>query len=333
MIVAGAITCREPGGISRLSNAGAVLIDCRPMATDPPSAATTDPRHRTASSRLWWCLLIVTMTVGCGSAPPDKRGSTLTQAADEAKETDPEKKKVLVTTPKDDQDEDVEETAVAAVGVMAATTTPADSPAMPADSSTWSESPLAEPGEVEDRARFALSAIGGFGTVETSQFEGFGSFGIGGSFMEGPMRCDLWLLYLPTSLSEESGVVDALVDEYEVAADFRFRYRFTPRHTFAGIYGLLGARWGSLDWTYQNGVVVADDYGNPQTIYDDWLTYYAGYLGVGFAPMQTDHIMLNVDFSVGLKTFDSYTHEGFNQDLFDDWIGFGQILFSADYRF
>jgi hypothetical protein len=201
------------------------------------------------------------------------------------------------------------------------------------DSTGSSAAPVMAPPDTDDGDRYALSLIGGFGTVDTDQFDGFGALGIGGSVMKGPMRLDLWLLYAPTNLTEESGVVEALVDEFEVAADLRLRYRFTPEHTFAGIYALFGARFGTLTWSYQNGVVVTDDYGNLHTIYDDWLTYYAGYLGVGISPMQTEHIIFGIDFSAGLKTYESYTDEGFKQDLFDDWIGFGQILFSADYRF
>ncbi len=267
--------------------------------------------------------LMFSVMLACSSSPPPHEGSSLSQAADEAKKSDEEKKKALTATPKEEQEH--------APAVVAATTTAAVVDATsPADSSA----PAPIPSDSGEDIRAMVSLFAGGGGLGSEDFDGFGVFGVGLGFrVEERVRVGLSFLYIPTQLTENSGVVDALTDEKEVALDVFLRYYFTPAHTFAGLYGVIGGRAGWLMWNYANDITVVDENGNPRTLEDDRLTYYAGYLGVGVAPVQTEHITLGVDLDVGLKTFESYTSEGFNQDLFDDFIEFTQLQVSVDYRF
>ena len=270
--------------------------------------------------------LMFSFMLACSSSPPPHEGSSLSQASDEAKKSDEEKKKALAATPEEEQEA---APAVAVAGTAAALA----GATSPADSSALAQPPVEDGSDLEDD-RVIVSLLAGGGGLGSEDFDGFGVFGVGvGARLEKRLRADFSVLYIPTQLTESSGVVDALNSEKEVALDLRLRYSFTPAHTFAGLYGVIGGRAGWLMWNYANDITVVDENGNPRTLEDDRLTYYAGYLGVGVAPVQTEHFMLGVDLDVGLQTFESYTHEGFKQDLFDDFIEFTQLLFSVDYRF
>jgi hypothetical protein len=267
--------------------------------------------------------------LGCSSAPPERRGATLSEAAKEAEKDDNvkmkgEEKKVLQTTPSEEQEESAPAFVAGAAATLAAGE-PVDSTLQPA--------PLGPGAASEGEDRMFLSLLGGFGTINSEDFDGFGLFGVGiGGYFTERARVDFSVLYLPMQLTEKSGVVNALVDEKEFALDGRIRYRFTPGHTFMGVYGLFGIRVGAMFWDYQNPITV-DDGSGPHEVTRDELTTYAGYLGAGVGLVQTQRLVIGAEASAGLKFYESYTFEGFNQDLFDDGTGFFYLLISADYGF
>ncbi|HET6347754.1 MAG TPA: hypothetical protein VFH88_01590 [Candidatus Krumholzibacteria bacterium] len=262
----------------------------------------------------------------CSSSPPKHRGDSLSTAAHESGKSATEKKKVLTVTPRDERAPSAVETGASLAASLVVDSSTVDSTAA---------RPVEESKSPEADAPVIISILGGWGAVRTDNFNGFGAFGVGfGGFMLGlRTRADLSILYMPTQLNEKSPIVDELSNEDEVAIDVRVRHYFAPAHTVMSLCALLGGRAGWLEWDYHSPITVIDDNGDPKQVKSDRLTFYDGYVGIGVALYQSRRIIVGADLAVGLQTYANYTHEGFNQDLFDEWSSFTQFLGSVDYQF
>lgn len=158
--------------------------------------------------------------------------------------------------------------------------------------------------------------IVGVGTLTGDSFDGFGLFGFqfGGLDVDGT-QLDATVLFIPTNLIPESDLVGALKDEFEVAIGVSGRRYLTPSHTFMGLYGMLGLRFGALNWHYVNPIAVETDEGT-DIIHSDWVGYLAPYAGVGVSLAQTSRFRFGVNASVGVKLYHWNTMRGFENDLF-----------------
>ena len=181
--------------------------------------------------------------------------------------------------------------------------------------------------EPESDRRFHGGPIAGGGFYSGNDFDGFwmigahfGSHKTNGRFHSG---INLWLG--SPNLSDQSEVVESFEDELELGLDIDFRYYFTPRHTFTGIYATGGVRAGILAWRYTNGIQIEEDDG-VRTVSSDWIDFYGIYAGIGFSLVQTELFKLGVNLTGGGRVFSNSTYEGLSNDIIGNH-GFVQLMF------
>jgi hypothetical protein len=273
----------------------------------------------------WIALLALGLpTSGCailGGGPAERTngGSTLTQAATEAKEDARGKHRGL----------DVGDRVPQASGGVEVAAEQGDDDS---DGSAPEPAPPPAPKAAGPKPHWVLGAVGGGGGLGGTEFEGFGLGGVDiGAFTTPRLRFDLGLLALSPNLTATSVAGQGLKDELELAADVSARFYLTPPHTFLGIYPLVGVRIGTLFWSYRNPVTVTAD-GGPKTIEDDYLDYLALYGGLGVSLAQTRHFSTGLNFTTGVHLYDQTTSEGFRNDLFPT-NGYTQIAFEVMYKF
>jgi hypothetical protein len=187
-------------------------------------------------------------------------------------------------------------------------------------------------GSGDDPGHVVLGVVAGGGSLGGQEFEGFGFGGLDfGAFVTDHGRFDIGLLVLAPNLSATSLAGQGLKDELETAVDISGRLYLTPPHTFLGVYPLVGMRFGTLFWSYRTPVNVIAD-GQPKTIADDHLNYFAMYGGLGVSLVQARHFSTGVHLTGGFRAYEDNTNEGFHNTLFPT-TGYSQLTFEMVYKF
>jgi len=124
-------------------------------------------------------------------------------------------------------------------------------------------------------------------------------------------------------------VADGMTNLRQIGLEGNVRLYLTPDHTFMGLYGVLGLRWGELMWDYRNPIHVQ---GESDPISGDQVQLWSPYIGAGISLMQTDLIHIGIRGAVGLRLPYGITEEGFDNDVFP-FAGFQQIGLDLSFMF
>lgn len=271
----------------------------------------------------WVAILIfcVSVVISC-SSPTKRRGVKLSEATEEAKKPPAEQTPIRERERsdkirgEDDPDDETE------VNVDMAYVDEPEPPLMSGESMymTGADDELASPEMVNDfdeLGSFHFGLILGGGTIAGDNYDGFGMFAVEGGTFNRSLKTyfSLALVGMTVNLTETSPLVDAVKDEWEGAFDISARYYVTPSHTFTGLYGLGGVRFGYLFWRYANPIEVETDVG-VETISSDHIGFFAPYVGVGTSLVQVSWFRFGVNASVGVNLYSGVTNEGFDNDIF-----------------
>jgi hypothetical protein len=128
-----------------------------------------------------------------------------------------------------------------------------------------------------------------------------------------------------------SGLAPGLARPFEIAADASIRHHVARGDQGPSFYPLAGLRVGVTHWAYRNPVTAWD--GDVMTTIDsDWIPYYAPYVGLGVAIVRTRRFHLGVHATGGVRFYESFTRQGFRNDVFRD-REFGQLTLETGVRF
>ena len=267
----------------------------------------------------------------CGSSPTKRRGIKLSEASAEAAKKPEEQKPLREKKEKKskeerydeeeayDEEEVYDEEETIYVDVQPLTDGTESTPDYDVEDSGDSPPLVYTPaGGGTVRPHFGIT-VGG-GSLRGDQIDGFGIFGLtfGLDFMDRRWyRVDISGFYITTNRSEDNQLSSGLVREFELAWELSGRFYFTPRHTFMGLYTLGGLRFGYLFWDYKTAIVVSEP-GKTERIDSDRVNYASLFLGLGVNLAQTKRVQIGANLSVGYKVYYGLTHEGFDNDIFDD---------------
>lgn len=174
--------------------------------------------------------------------------------------------------------------------------------------------------------RFHVGLLAGGGFIGGNHYGGYGSGGIeAGVFPLRRTRLDLGLLFSDANLTAASGLRESFKNTAELTADLSGRYYLTPENTLVGVYPMVGLQYGSLSWDYARPLAVEEE-GRTRTVDNDFVSYWAPYVGLGTSLVQTRHVHLGGRVITGLRVYGSHTNEGFQNDIFKA-TGFVQFLF------
>jgi len=262
--------------------------------------------------------------------PKRPRGS-LSDAAEQAKKT-PEDQEVIRSQEKRkkaDREREAEEDEVGIDDVIVAiledpTTTTGEVAASPV---------AAGGGESTELERMHLGAVGGIATEAGGVFDRIGFGGLEWGFRaERRLRLNVQLLFFDPSLDENRGLHESLEHLQEIGLDVSPRFYFTPDHTFAGVYALLGYRIGYFSWDYVHAIRVVNDDGSVENIGSDAIFTHVFQIGLGVSPVQLKHVHIGGNVSYGIKLYMPTTRENFDNDLFRA-VGAGRLSIDLAYVF
>lgn len=256
-------------------------------------------------------LLVLVMAQGCAAGGGARRagGSTLSQAATEAKQGPEEKHKVLQAGDPFQEKAEGDGWATDVFFAMITAPGPSDDERAP------------EPDAQLKQAH--LGVVGGYGLPTSNVLGGYGLGGLQMGFQSaGRARLDVAFLGTGARFTQTSGLTQSFKHPYQLAVDLSGRYYLTDEHSPIGVYPLAGFQVGWLFWDYAHPILV-DDYGT-RSVGSDVVSYGSPYVGLGASLIQTPNLHFGVQLIGGMRFYDGHSAEGLANDLFEDG-GFWQI--------
>lgn len=160
---------------------------------------------------------------------------------------------------------------------------------------------------------FTLS--GGTGDMSSDNLDTLNHFDLSLGFQEKDKhRFDVYLGYgwiTPASSSNLQGAIDGNV--HLATVGLRYKGFLTPRHTLLGCHLTAGIAWDWMYWQYENEIEL-----NGQPIDSDYLSGGEIFVGAGLNVVQTRTFQIGVEAVPALIWTPDYTHQGFENDVFDD---------------
>lgn len=261
-------------------------------------------------------LILITLILQSCFGTSKHRSGKLSDAMEEASDKHKGERKVE-TEPDYDDDEseyEVEETGLAAALVE-------DDSSIVGDSQPPEATFL-----IEGRRETWFSIAGGTGLLKRDDFYGLnhGNLAIG-TFVAEKHYFELatgaaWAPVQKTSMFNES--IDGGVVLLQINGCYK--YHFTPRHTFLGLYAIAGLGYAYMRWTYKHPfeAMAYDEEGyelGMETISGDGLSGFEIFTGLGINLIQTESFQLGTELLPGAIFWGGETSEGFDNDVFNDF--------------
>lgn len=187
----------------------------------------------------------------------------------------------------------------------------ANNPMVPASTTPLVSAPAGE----EDPKSLVVVLSGGPGLIQADELEAMGGFDIafGGYFSE-RQRIELYS-GLGWADIEETSTLDQAIKGNVTMASLGLRYKLftTPRHTFLGHYFVAGLNYTWMFWSYKNRVQT-----DGETIGSDYIGGWEVSAGMGLHLVQTRHFQIGIEVLPSVILWESTTHEGFDNDVFDN---------------
>ncbi|MBT8341556.1 MAG: hypothetical protein HKP58_06815 [Desulfatitalea sp.] len=105
--------------------------------------------------------------------------------------------------------------------------------------------------------------------------------------------------------------IDGGIHQYGMG--LRYKYYTTPRHTFLGHYFLAGFGLHTMYWSYRNTLFV-----DGRSVKSDHISGVELFVGTGIHLVQTDHFQFGIEAAPSFTAWGFHTHEGFENDVFDN---------------
>jgi hypothetical protein len=174
--------------------------------------------------------------------------------------------------------------------------------------------------DIFDRSRFVTRFSTGL--TKNNDFYGFQDFSLG---LSGEIfRRNYWSLFLEAEYSpvQETSQLNASIENGVtiLKVGFQWDIHTTGDYSFLGNYFLWGFDIDFMSWKYKNPIIAWDDYGNEETISEDWLQGLEIFTGIGFTIMNPYKIQLGAEVVPGIILWGWNTYEGFENDVFDPFL-------------
>jgi hypothetical protein len=245
------------------------------------------------------CVVVIT---GCASTAHDRHGrdSNLSDAAEQAKKKPDEQKKLPVHHDGDRSDEWRHPRSIPPVEL------PPDQ-----DGRKSLNPPHDTTTEV---SRYQVGAASGFamfggGVLRNAMLNGVQV----GGYLDDFVRFDL-AGYAQSFTFRSYPSLSGLKDPTGLSIDLSGRGYLTPKHTFMGVYGVAGIRYGYMWWYYRNPIQVIEHH-ETRTLRHDGLQMFGAYTGLGLSVMQIRHVHLGGNVIGGFQAYKNETSQGFDNDL------------------
>ncbi|MBU1699469.1 MAG: hypothetical protein KJ970_17560 [Candidatus Eisenbacteria bacterium] len=278
--------------------------------------------HKASSALFLILFAILILIFAGGCAGPQRRGGSLSDAADQAAKK-PEKQRAIrqITADESDEDEDEDEAILGDfLGADAgAESISAGESAAGGDSAAMMRGDLSLSGELHRNSGPDRNGID-FGFFYTNpsghQSDGFHGLYIRYSARPQPrIRAAGGFYYGDHTKGTMLGHADGISSPSEFGLDATGRFYLTEDHTFMGLYCLVGFRWGLMTFSFTNPITVIEG-GDSRKIKGDRLQIYTLCAGMGATFLQTRFIHLGANITGGFRLGNGVTQEGFDNDLF-----------------
>ena len=183
-----------------------------------------------------------------------------------------------------------------------------------------------------------LGFTAGTGMLSTESFYGMTSFSVGleqfyqsrrSAFIElGGFYSPLQTVESDEFDPETDTIVQALDGGiFSLFAQIRLRYYTTPKHTFLGNYFGFGIGVHSMFWEYRNDLEIEEydesgNYTGTENVSGDQLWGLDLNGSAGLNVVQTENVVLGVEFNPGIIIWGLETYEGFSNDVFEPFFYF-----------
>ncbi|MBM3326599.1 MAG: hypothetical protein FJY65_06425 [Calditrichaeota bacterium] len=130
-------------------------------------------------------------------------------------------------------------------------------------------------------------------------------------------RFDFNVKFASAPLQETSRLNRSLtggVGLFEIGGDADFFT--TPYYTFMGHYFIVSLHYAYMGWSYRNAVRTEEG----ELIEGDALQGLDLGLGMGWNPMQMRYLHIGLEATTGIILWDTYTREGFENDVFKPFL-------------
>lgn len=275
-------------------------------------------------------LLVVSLVAaGCSSTAPRGSRPKLSDAGEQANK--PEKEQEAIRAPHDwfeeatDEDDD---DVVVAGAPLGPGYDPVDRGA-PGSRYGEDDSGLGlEPGQ---RWRFGL--VFGAGNIAARAMDGYSQTGLLIGFQGSRFTADLRGFIGMPDLDETSEIeaVSGFEDIFAPSVDVVVRGYLMPDHTMMALGGLVGGRWGKVEWDYKNPIEILENDGETFEIDSDAVQFYSLFIGASATPLRLGRVSLDIDMDWGFQLFGRTTDLAFENDLYKD-SGFFEVLTHLVYR-
>lgn len=273
------------------------------------------------------CILFA--IAGCSSTMPREKRPKLSEAGEEGSK--PEEEQRAIEAPSDWLEEATEEDendAVVAAGILGGLATP---PAQGVSPNRYGDEPSGADLGGNDRFRFGV--VAGAGNISARAMDTYTQAGLLVGVHGDRFTADLRGYIGSPDLDESHDVaaVSGFKNVYTLCADGVVRGYLMPGHTAMAIGGLVGARWGRVEWDYRHPILVEESDGETFEVDSDAVQYFAPFIGATGTPFRMGNFSFDVDLDGGYQFFGGTTDLAFENDLYKD-SGFLEILWHVVYR-